>query len=156
MTFGPKAVRGRNLITNSPNLLIPELDDRIALGAMHVVMGRVAEVMLVNGPVGDPEFPKQTAVHKKTQGSVDRRTTDVRVRAVQVRDKLVSVEVLVGTENMTHQNASRSRQFLAADLEEFTKLLLGRLWRSRLGKVFVRRLLGLVRFAGRRFQSSLP
>lgn len=66
VTFRTEAMLGGHLIPNPPYFLVPEFHDRIALGAVHVIMRRITEIVLVNRPVGQPEFTQKAAVDQQT------------------------------------------------------------------------------------------
>src|SRR5262249_7443215 len=73
------------------------------------------------------ELAKQPRLDQQPQGPIDRRPADSVAGVVQVADQLVRVEVFMGIEDMSNEEASRAGQLLAPNLEEFAELLLGRL-----------------------------
>jgi len=95
---------GTDGLSEPSDFLIVELDHRIALGAMQVVVGRVAEVVLVGRSVRQPQLAKQAGLDQQPQGPVNRRAADSESRAEQVRDQLICIEVLVMREDVANQD----------------------------------------------------
>ena len=131
---GAEAVLQADRLAELADLVVAELDDRVALGAMQVVVRRVAVVVLVGGPVGQPELAEQARLDQEPKGPVDRRPADPAAGVVQVGDQLVGVEVLVRVEDVADQDPPRLGQLLAPDLEELAELLLRALRDQRAGR----------------------
>ena len=116
---------GADRLAEPPDLLVAELDDPVALGAVHVVVGRVAEVVLVGRAIGEPKLTEQVRFDQEPEGPIDRRPADLSAGSPEVCHKLIGVEVLVRVEDVTHQDAPWLGELLAPDLEELAEFLLG-------------------------------
>src|SRR4051794_23542712 len=96
---------------------------------MEVVVRRIAVVVLVSGPIRQPEFAEQARLDQELEGPVDGRSAHLATSGPQVSDELVGVEMLVRREDVTNQYAARLGELLAPDFQELPKLLFGRIGR---------------------------
>src|SRR4051812_36130818 len=102
---------------------------------MHVVVVRVAVIVLVCTPVGEAKFTQQPRLDEQAERAVDGRPTDGVPGIVDFADQFVRIKMLVRAEDMTHENAPRRGQLLPADLQELTELGLGSLRDQKWGQI---------------------
>ncbi len=121
---------GTDGLSEPSDFLIVELDHRIALGAMQVVMGRVAEIVLVGGSVRQSKLAQQASFDQQPQRPVNRRAADSQSRAEKIRDQFVRIEVLVMREDVADQDPPGLCELLAPDLQELAELINRRLGRA--------------------------
>ena len=112
-------------VADRADLVVAKFDNPIANGAMHVIVSRIAVVMLVGGAIGQAELAKQASLNEQSQGAIDGRPTDRMTRIMHVADQFVGIEVLVGIEDLAHQDAPGLGQLLATDLQKLPKFRLG-------------------------------
>ena len=123
MSARAEAVLQAHCLTEPANLVVAELDDCIAFGALQVIVRRITIIVLVGGPVGQAEFAEQARLDQETQSPVDRRSAHPAAGIVHVGDQLVGVEMLVRVKDVADEDATRLGQFLAANFQKLAELL---------------------------------
>ena len=91
------------------DLVVAELDDPVARGAVQVIVGGVAVIVLERAAVGQPQLAEQSGLDQQPQGAINRRAADAVPGVVEVADQLVGVEVLVGIEDMAPPASAAAR-----------------------------------------------
>ena len=133
MALGAEAVGHADFLPELENLVIPEFNHLIALGAVQMIVRRITVIVLERIAVGEPKFSKKPRLDEQPQGAIDRGPTDRMPRLEQVSNQFVRIEMLVAVEDMTNHISSRASQFVSPNFEKFSELLDGVLqdgWRN--------------------------
>ena len=72
MSLGAELVEGRHGVEDLPEIGARELDQRLAPGAVEVIVLRVAVVVLVDGPAAEHHLPQQPRFDQLRERPVDR------------------------------------------------------------------------------------
>src|SRR5262249_17477724 len=100
---GLEAVLPAHLAHGGLNGRALELDHLAALGALQVLVLRVAVIVLVAHARADLQPAQQARVHQLRQGAVDRRPADPQAGPLDGVGELVGVEMIVPAEDVLHQ-----------------------------------------------------
>ena len=93
-------------IAQSEDLVIAELDDSIAIGAMQVIVRGVTVIVLERGAIRQAELAEQARLDQESQRPVDRGAADPLSGIVKFSHQLIGIEVLVGMEDVVDQNST--------------------------------------------------
>src|SRR5262249_53335021 len=91
-----------------------ELDHLVALGAVEMLVLRVAVVMLEVSLGPELDTAKQAGVHQLAQRAIDGGPADVQLLALQLVDELIGVEMTVPAEDVTDHVALLTGKTLGA------------------------------------------
>jgi hypothetical protein len=118
-----EVVLAGDLIPQGDQSLVLELQQAVALGAMEMVVLRIAVIVLVDGPPVEHKLAEQPSVDKLRKRPIDRRPADVpRLPGLrQLLHQLVGIKVLVVAEDMVHQRQPLRRHAHPAALQELNK-----------------------------------
>ena len=75
-----ESVGPADLVAETEDLVVAELDDAIARGAMQVVVRRVAVIVLEGAAIGQPQLAEQPGLDQQPERPVDRRPADADAR----------------------------------------------------------------------------
>jgi len=125
VSLGAELVKGRDGVEDLPQVGARELDQRLAPGAVEVIVLRVAVVVLVDGPAAEHHLPQQTGFDELGERPVDRRPARGGAigGAAQIGEELLGVEVLVAGTDMLDNHPSLPRDPLPPGLEKLLKPL---------------------------------
>ena len=112
-----------DLLAELADLVVAKLHHFVALRTVQVVVRGVAVIVLVGTSVREPKLSQQTRIDEKAQGAIDRRPAYAASRVLQFINQLVGVEMLVGREDVSNQDAPGLGQLLASDFEKLAKLV---------------------------------
>ena len=117
-----------DLVTQLHQLIALELDQFSTSCAVEMVMLGITIVQLIDGAPIELEALQKSGIDEFTEGSIDRRGTDVIFLAPprQAVDQLISVEMLVLLENGVNQKLALTSLPESAGLQILLKPLLGR------------------------------
>lgn len=121
-----KALRTGDLFDQTGNLFVVKLEEFAALIADHMVMLRVAVVMLPDlAAVRTSNLPQQASFFHCTKRAIHGRSTNLLavVASRKPQHQLISVEVLVVGENFFENDLSLARKLLPLRRQKLAKLL---------------------------------
>lgn len=110
-----------DLIAKLDELFVLELEQPITLGAVEMIVLRIAVVVFINGAAVEDKFAQESRIDEFRQRAINGRTADMaRLPAGrQLLHELIGVEMLVPREDVLDQRQPLLRDPHAATLEEF-------------------------------------
>ena len=105
-----------------------EFQQLVALGAMEMIVLRIAVIVLIDRPAVEREAAEQSGIDKFVERSIDGRPADVVgvARRGQLFHQLVGVKVFVAGKDMIDQGQPLLRDAHPFALQEFDKSVAGR------------------------------
>jgi hypothetical protein len=102
-------------------LIAGEFEQLVALGALEMIVLRIAVIVFVHGPAAENHFPQQAGFDHFGQRAVNRRPAHFAGSrgAAQVQEQLIGVEMLVPPGNLFDEDAALLGNSLAARLQKF-------------------------------------
>lgn len=120
MGTGLKVMFPRDLLKNLLKRLGMKLENLVALGAIKMIVVRVAVVVLVPFAVSEPLFSKQSGFDEQVKRAVDRGPARY-VLSFQI----ICRKMFMEAEDIAHQTPAALREPLTAHCEEFAEFLFG-------------------------------
>lgn len=141
-----EAMLASHSLTHGEHLFATELDQLVALGAVQVIVRRVAIIVLVDRAAAERHLPQQARFDQFVERSVNSRPTDrVLAEGFELVDQLVGIEVRMPGEDMIDQHAAlRGGSFAFALQVLFESLLRGHRHPHFAERIVARRRVGRV------------
>ena len=125
VALSAELMEGSDGVEDLPQVSTRELDQRLAAGAVEVIVLRVAVVVLVDGPAAEHHLSQQPRFDKLGERPVDRRPARGGAvgGAAEIGEELLGVEVLVSGADVLNDHPPLPRDPLPPGLEKLLEPL---------------------------------